>query len=56
MDGEYVRSYGKKLKKASNFEVFVGKSIKADGTSKRFCMTYCYDNKLQRRIFKVLKF
>jgi hypothetical protein len=55
MDGGYVRSYDKKLKQPGNFEVMAGKSIKADGTSKRFSFAYCYDTKPQRRIFEVLK-
>ncbi len=55
MDGGYVRSYDKKSNNKGNFEVMVGKSLKADGTSKRFGFTYCYDTKPQRRIFEVLK-
>lgn len=55
MDGGYVHSYDKKSKQQGNFEIIVGKSIKADGTSKRFGFTYCYDTKPQRRIFEVLK-
>ncbi|MDZ4877319.1 MAG: ISKra4 family transposase ISSysp7 [Chroococcidiopsis cubana SAG 39.79] len=55
MDGGYVRSYDKQSKSKSNFEVMVGKCIKADGTSKRFSFAYCYDTKPQRRIFEVLK-
>lgn len=54
MDGGYVRSYDKKSLSKGNFEVIVGKSIKADGTSKRFGGVYCYDTKPQRRIFEVL--
>ena len=54
MDGGYVRSYDKKSRTAGHFEIIVGKSIKADGTSKRFGFTYCYDTKPQRRIFEVL--
>ena len=54
IDGGYVRSYDKKASTKSNFEVIVGKSIKADGTSKRFGGVYCYDPKPQRRIFEVL--
>ena len=55
IDGGYVRFYDKESKNKGNFEVMVGKSIKADGTSKRFGFAYCYDNKPQRRIFEVLK-
>jgi hypothetical protein len=55
IDGGYVRSYDKKLQQPGNFEVMAGKSIKADGTSKRFSFAYCYDTKPQRRIFEVLK-
>jgi hypothetical protein len=55
IDGGYVRCYDSKLKNTNNFEVMVGKSIKADGTTKRFGFSYCYDNKPQRRIFEVLK-
>ncbi|MEO0840043.1 MAG: ISKra4 family transposase, partial [Cyanobacteria bacterium J06643_5] len=55
MDGGYVRFYDKESKKAGNFEIIVGKSIKADGTTKRFGGVYCYDTKPQRRIFEVLK-
>lgn len=54
MDGGYVRSYDFKSRSKGNFEVIVGKSIKADGTSKRFGGVYCYDTKPQRRIFEVL--
>jgi hypothetical protein len=35
--------------------VIVGKSIKADGTSRQFGGVYAYDTKPQRRIFEVLK-
>lgn len=55
MDGGYVRFYDRKSKKAGNFEVIAGKSIKADGTSKCFGMVYCYDTKPQCRVFEVLK-
>lgn len=55
LDGGYVRSYDKKTLSKGNFEVIVGKSIKADGTSKRFGGVYCYDTKPQRRIFETLK-
>lgn len=55
MDGGYVRFYDKESKKAGNFEVLVGKSIKSDGKTKRFGGVYCYDTKPQRRIFEVLK-
>lgn len=55
MDGGYVRFYDKESKKAGNFEIIVGKSIKADGTTKRFGGVHCYDTKPQRRIFEVLK-
>jgi hypothetical protein len=55
LDGGYVRSTDKKLLGKSNFEVIVGKSIKADGTSRQFGGVYAYDTKPQRRIFEVLK-
>lgn len=55
MDGGYVRYYDSKTKQKGNFEVMVGKCTKADGTSKRFGFSYCYDNKPKRRIFEVLK-
>ena len=55
MDGGYVRFYNRKTKTAGHFQVIAGKSIKADGTSKRFGMVYCYDTKPQRRVFEVLK-
>jgi hypothetical protein len=55
LDGGYVRSADKKSSAKSNFEVIVGKSIKADGTSRQFGGVYCYDTKPQRRIFEVLK-
>ena len=48
MDGGYVRFYDKESKKAGNFEIIVGKSVKADGTTKRFGGVYCYDTKPQR--------
>ena len=53
MDGGYVRFYDRKSKKAGNFEVIAGKSIKADGAAKCFGMVYCYDTKPQRRVFEV---
>jgi hypothetical protein len=55
LDGGYVRSADKKSSAKSNFEVIVGKSIKADGTSRQFGGVYSYDTKPQRRIFEVLK-
>ena len=55
MDGGYVRFYNRKTQTAGHFQVIAGKSIKADGTSKRFGMVYSYDTKPQRRIFEVLK-
>ncbi len=55
IDGGYVRYYNSKSKEKGNFEVMVGKSIKADGTCKRFGFSYCYDDKPKRRIFEVLK-
>jgi hypothetical protein len=55
LDGGYVRSIDKKSLGKSNFEVIVGKSIKADGTSRQFGGVYSYDTKPQRRIFEVLK-
>ncbi len=55
MDGGYVRYYDSKSKQKGNFEVMVGKSTKADGTSLRFGFSYCYDDKPKRRIFEVLK-
>jgi hypothetical protein len=55
MDGGYIRSSKPKLRDKGNFEAIVGKSIKADGTSKRFGGVYGYDTKPQRRIFEVLK-
>lgn len=54
MDGGYLRSCKPKLRDKGNFEVIVGKSIKADGTSKRFGGVHGYDTKPQRRIFEVL--
>ena len=55
MDGGYVRYYDRKSKQKGNFEIIVGKSTKADGTSKRFGFSYCYDDKRKRRLFEVLK-
>jgi hypothetical protein len=55
LDGGYVRSTDKRSLGKSNFEVIVGKSIKADGTSRQFGGVYSYDTKPQRRIFEVLK-
>jgi Plasmid pRiA4b ORF-3-like protein len=51
----YLGSADKKSFAKSNFEVIIGKSIKADGTSRQFGGVYCYDTKPQRRIFEVLK-
>ncbi len=55
MDGGYLRSTKPKLRDKSNFEAIVGKSVKADGTSKRFGGVHGYDTKPHRRIFEVLK-
>ena len=55
MDGGYLRSTKPKLRDKGNFEAIVGKSVKADGTSKRFGGVHGYDAKPQRRIFEVLK-
>lgn len=55
MDGGYLRSTKPKLRDKGNFEAIVGKSVKADGTSKRFGGVHGYDTKPQRRIFEVLK-
>ena len=42
MDGGYVRYYDSESKQKGNFEVIVGKSTKADGTSLRFGFAYGY--------------
>ncbi len=55
IDGGYVHSHKQKSRSEGWFEVIVGKSVTADGTSKRFGFVNGYDEKPKRRLFEVLK-
>jgi hypothetical protein len=55
LDGGYVHSCAQRSRKEGWFEVIAGKSVTAEGTSKRFAFVQNYDNKPKRRVFEVLK-
>jgi DNA-directed RNA polymerase subunit RPC12/RpoP len=54
LDGGYVHSCDKTLRKDGWFEVITGKSITAEGTAKCFALVHGYDTKPKRRVFDVL--
>jgi len=55
IDGGYVRSRENETRKASHFEVIVGKSIQEEGEAKRFALVQDYDEKPKRRVFDMLQ-
>ncbi len=55
LDGGYVHSCTQRSRKQGWFEVIVGKSVTAEGSSKRFAFVNNYDDKPKRRVFEVLK-
>jgi hypothetical protein len=55
IDGGYVHSNGQRSRKEGWFEVIAGKSVTAEGASKRFAFVNNYDDKPKRRLFEVLK-
>ncbi len=55
IDGGYVHSTHPESRTEGWFEVIVGKSIKADGTSKCFGFVCGLDRKPRRRLFQVLQ-
>ena len=55
IDGGYVHSNNPESRPEGWFEVIVGKSIKADGTSKCFGFVCGIDRKPRRRLFQVLE-
>lgn len=55
IDGGYVHGREGKNRKASSFEVIVGKSMPEDGPVRRFGFVNGYDTKPKRRLFEVLQ-
>ncbi len=55
IDGGYVHAREGKNRKASSFEIIVGKSIKGEQSSKRFGFVNDYDTKPKRRVYETLK-
>lgn len=55
LDGGYVHSCEQRSRQEGWFEVIVGKSVPAEGASKRFAFVNTYDTKPKRRLFEVLK-
>jgi len=55
IDGGYVHSCTQRSRKHGWFEVIAGKSVTAEGSSKRFAFVNNYDDKSKRRLFEVLK-
>lgn len=55
IDGGYVHAREGENRKAGWFEVIVGKSLKADGQSKRLAFVNSYDQKPKRRLFELLQ-
>lgn len=55
LDGGYVHSNSQRSRKEGWFEVIAGKSVTAEGASKRFAFVNNYDEKPKRRLFEVLK-
>ncbi len=56
IDGGYVHSNSQSSRTEGWFEVIAGKSVTAEGSSKRFAFVNNYDDKPKRRLFEVLKF
>ena len=55
LDGGYVHSCTQRSRRDGWFEVIAGKSVTAEGSSKRFALVQSYDDKPKRRVFEVLK-
>ena len=55
IDGGYVHSSEQTARTNGWFEVIVGKSITAQGSSKCFGFVNCHDRKPKRRLFELLK-
>src|SRR5712692_915555 len=55
LDGGYVRARSSEQRKDGSFEVIVGKSTTAEGTTTRFGLVSGYDIKPRRRLFEVLQ-
>jgi hypothetical protein len=55
IDGGYVHSCAQRSRKEGWFEVIAGKSVTAEGASKRFAFVNDYDGKPKRRLFEVLR-
>lgn len=55
IDGGYVHSSEQTSKTNGWFEVIVGKSMTAEGSSKCFGFVNCHDEKPKRRLFELLK-
>ena len=55
IDGGYVHSSEQTSRTNGWFEVIVGKSIAAEGSSKCFGFVNCHDRKPKRRLFELLK-
>jgi len=55
IDGGYVHSCTQRSRKHGWFEVIAGKSVTAEGSSKRFAFVNNYDDRPKRRVFEVLK-
>jgi hypothetical protein len=55
IDGGYGCARENETRKASHFEVIVGKSIQEKGETKRFALVHDYDEKPKRRVFDMLE-
>jgi hypothetical protein len=55
IDGGYVHAREGQNRKASSFEIIVGKSMKEEHSSKRFGFVNDYDTKPKRRVYETLR-
>ena len=55
IDGGYVHAREEQNRKASSFEIIVGKSMRGEQPSKRFGFVNDYDTKSKRRVYETLK-
>lgn len=55
IDGGYVHAREGQNRKASSFEIIVGKSMKEEQSSKRFGFVNDYDTKPKRRVYETLR-
>lgn len=55
IDGGYVHAREGQNRKASSFEIIVGKSMRGEQPSKRFGFVNDYDTKSKRRVYETLK-